>query len=64
MLGDDFAQYRAIAPCCYVQVGMRAPEKGCCHPHHNGLFRVDPDVLPLCCAWMCACAADAGAVSD
>lgn len=56
MLGDDFAEYRRIAPCCYVQVGMNAPEKGCCHAHHHGLFKVDEDVLPLCSAWLAACA--------
>lgn len=59
MLGDDFAEYRAIAPCCYVQVGMNAPEKGCCHAHHHGLFKVDTDVLPLCCAWLASCAENA-----
>lgn len=52
MLGDDFAEYRRIAPCCYVQAGMYAPEKGCCYAHHHGMFKVDEDVLPLCCAWM------------
>lgn len=52
MLGDDFADYRAIAPCCYVQAGMNNPEKGCTAAHHHGLFTVDEDVLPLCCAWM------------
>lgn len=60
MLGDDFGQYRAIAPCCYVQVGMRSEEKGCCHAHHHGLFRVDEDVLPLCVAWMALSAELAG----
>lgn len=59
MLGDDFAQYRAIAPSCYVQVGMHAPEKGCCHAHHHGLFKVDEDTLALACAWMAMCAARA-----
>ena len=59
MLGDDFAQYRAIAPCCYVQVGMRDEAKGCCHAHHNGLFKVDEDVLPLASAWMALCASRA-----
>lgn len=52
MLGDDFADYRAIAPCCYVQAGMNSPEKGCTAAHHHGLFTVDEDVLALCCAWM------------
>ena len=55
MLGDDFAEYRRIAPSCYVQVGMYNEEKGCTAAHHHGLFKVDVDVLPLCCAWMTAC---------
>lgn len=59
MLGDDFAEYRRIAPCCYVQAGMYAPEKGCVHAHHHGMFKVDEDVLPLCAAWMAGCAARA-----
>ena len=54
MLGDDFASYRAIAPSCFVQVGMLAPEKDCCYAHHHGMFKVDEDVLPLCAAWMAA----------
>lgn len=56
MLGDDFAEYRRIAPCCYVQVGMYNEEKGCTAAHHHGLFKVDEDVLALCCAWMASCA--------
>lgn len=59
MLGDDFAEYRRIAPSCYVQVGMGAPEKGCSYAHHHGLFKVDEDVLPLACAWLCDSAARA-----
>ena len=46
--------YRAIAPSCFVQVGMLAPEKDCCYAHHHGMFKVDEDVLPLCAAWMAA----------
>ena len=61
MLGDDFASYRAIAPSCFVQVGMLAPEKNCCYAHHHGMFKVDEDVLPLCAAWMAAMAARAAA---
>ena len=56
MLGDDFADYRAIGPCCYVQVGMNAPEKGCTAAHHHGLFKVDEAILPLATAWMADCA--------
>ena len=57
MLGDDFADYRAIAPCCYVQAGMNNPEKGYTAAHHHGLFTVDEDVLALSCAWMALSAA-------
>lgn len=61
MLGDDFAAYRRIAPCCYVQVGMGDEQKGCCYAHHHGMFKVDEDVLPLCCAWLADCAQRAAA---
>ena len=62
MLGDDFAEYRRIAPCCYVQVGMYNEKKACTAAHHHGLFKVDEGVLPLCCAWMAACAKKAAAL--
>ena len=62
MLGDDFAEYRRIGKCCYVQVGMYNKEKGCTAAHHHGLFKVDTDVLPLCCAWMAACGEKAAKV--
>lgn len=52
MLGDDFADYGAIAPYCYGQVGIADPAKGTDYAHHNGRFRMDEDVLPLCVAWM------------
>jgi len=52
MLGDDFADYGAIAPYCYGQVGIADRKKGTDYAHHNGKFRMDEDVLPLCAAWM------------
>lgn len=52
MLGDDFSDYGAIAPYCYGQVGIADPEKSTDYAHHNGKFRMDEDVLPLCVAWM------------
>ncbi len=52
MLGDDFADYGAVAPYCYGQVGIADPLKQTDYAHHNGRFRVDEDVLPLCAAWM------------
>lgn len=54
MLGDDFAEYRRIAPSCYVQVGMGCP--GHDFAHHHGQFCVDERVLPLATAWMAGCA--------
>lgn len=52
MLGDDFADYGAIAPYCYGQVGIADREKETDYAHHNGKFKMDEDVLPLCAAWM------------
>lgn len=52
MLGDDFADYGAIAPYCYGQVGIADAAKGTDYAHHNGHFRMDTDVIPLCLAWM------------
>lgn len=60
MIGDDFANYGRIAPICYAQVGIADREKGTDYPHHNGHFRVDEDVLPLCVAWMASFAFRAG----
>ena len=54
MLGDDFSAYSRIAPACYAHVGIADEAKGTCAAHHNGNFRVDEDVLPLCAAWMAA----------
>ena len=52
MLGDDFADYGAIAPYCYGQVGIADSKKGTDYAHHNGKFCMDEDTLPLCVAWM------------
>jgi len=52
MLGDDFSDYGAIAPYCYGQVGIADAAKKTDYAHHNGHFRMDEDVLPLCTAWM------------
>ncbi len=52
MLGDDFADYGAVAPYCYAQVGIADPGKGTDAPHHSSRFRVDEDALPLCVKWM------------
>lgn len=52
MLGDDFCDYRKLAPCCYAQVGIADEHKGTDAAHHNGKFKVDEGVLPVSVAWM------------
>ncbi|MBP3647411.1 MAG: amidohydrolase [Clostridia bacterium] len=54
MLGDDFADYMALAPSCYAQVGIADEAKATHYAHHNCRFKVDEDVLWKCAAWMAA----------
>lgn len=60
MLGDDFADYGRIAPYCYGQVGIADAAKETDYAHHNGRFRMDEDVIPLCAAWLALTAARCG----
>ncbi|MDD3409306.1 MAG: M20 family metallopeptidase [Eubacteriales bacterium] len=60
MLGDDFANYGAIAPYCYAQAGIADAARHTDAPHHSGRFRVDENVLPDCVAWMGAFAMACG----
>lgn len=55
MLGDDFGEYRKIAPICYMKVGIRNEEIGAVHAHHHPCFRVDENALPRAVAWMLSC---------
>ena len=59
MLGDDFADYGAIGPYCYAQLGIADEAKGTHYAHHNCRFQVDESILWKGAAWM---AAFAGAV--
>ncbi len=52
MLGDDFADYGAVCPYCYAQVGIADENKATHYAHHNSRFKVDTDVLWKCAAWM------------
>lgn len=58
MLGDDFGEYRKIAPVCYMKVGIRNEKIGAVHAHHHPCFRVDEDALARAVAWMAACVND------
>lgn len=60
MLGDDFADYGAIAPYCYLQIGIADEKKGTHYAHHNSHFAIDPAMLAPGAAWLAACAATAG----
>ena len=53
MLGDDFGEYRAIAPVCYMKVGIRNEAIDASFAHHHPRFRVDEDALPRAVAWLC-----------
>ncbi len=52
MLGDDFGEYRAVAPVCYMKVGIRNEALQATYAHHNPRFRVDPAALPRAVAWL------------
>ena len=51
-LGDDFGEYRAIAPVCYMKVGINNPEIDAVYAHHHPKFKVDEDALPRAVAWL------------
>lgn len=52
MLGDDFGEYRSIAPVCYMKVGIRNEETGAVHAHHHPRFMIDENALPRAVAWL------------
>lgn len=47
MGGEDFAYYLEKCPGALFRLGVRNEEKGMIHPHHNGKFDIDEDVLPF-----------------
>ena len=52
MIGDDFGDFRAIAPVCYMRVGVRNEELQAVYAHHHPRFRIDESALPLAAAWL------------
>lgn len=61
MLGDDFSRYGAIAPYCYMQLGIADAQKGTAFAHHSSRFAIDEETLALGVAWMAAVSVRAGA---
>lgn len=57
MIGDDFAEYAAIAPALYAFLGI-ASQDGTLgqHPLHHQQFSLDERALPLGAAWLSAAA--------
>lgn len=49
MPGEDFQYFADAAKCpgFFVEVGTRCAEKHCDQPHHNPLYCMDEDALPL-----------------
>ncbi len=53
MIGDDFAEFSAIAPCCYAFLGIASPDGTLGqHPLHHQQFSLDEHALPLGAAWL------------
>lgn len=44
---EDFSEFSARVPSCFVFLGCGNPDKGSDIPHHNPCFNIDEDVLPL-----------------
>ncbi|MBQ2432905.1 MAG: amidohydrolase [Clostridia bacterium] len=51
-LGDDFGEYRSIAPICYMKVGIKNEKIDAVYAHHHPKFKVDEDALPRAVAWL------------
>lgn len=44
---EDFAEYLAVCPVTYMNVGSRNEKLGITAPHHHGKFEIDEDCLPV-----------------
>lgn len=47
---EDFAEYLAVCPVTYMNIGSRNEKLGITAPHHHGMFDIDEDCLPICMA--------------
>lgn len=45
MGAEDFSRYLRVKPGAFFFTGIYNEEKGCIHPIHNGLFKVDTDAM-------------------
>lgn len=44
---EDFAEFLAVAPVTYMNIGSRNEALGITAPHHHGRFDIDEDCLPI-----------------
>lgn len=54
MPGEDFCHFLEKCPSFFVEVGAASPEKGITAPHHNPLYQLDEDALPLAAEYVAA----------
>jgi len=47
MYSEDFSLFGECVPAVYFFLGTRNEAKGCVHPVHSPIFKLDEDVLPL-----------------
>lgn len=59
--GEDFSRFLAEAPGTFYFLGTKNPAKGCVHPNHSSMFKVDEDVLKLGAASLALLASEFGA---
>ena len=45
---EDFAEYLAVSPVTYMNIGSRNEALGITAPHHHGEFDIDEACLPVC----------------
>jgi carboxypeptidase Ss1 len=56
--GEDFSRFLHEAPGTFYFLGTKNPAKGCIHPNHSSMFKVDEDVLKYGAASLALLAAE------
>ena len=54
LIGDDFSDYRAIAPCCYAHLGVKRHEQADVYALHHPKFDPDEAAMPVGLTGLCA----------
>jgi amidohydrolase len=59
MGGEDFSEYLALAPGCFVFIGSANRERGLDEPHHSPRFDFDEEALAVGCEFLVRAAEEA-----